>query len=167
MPRPKLEIVPSRAERLRVVKALYDALGRENLDSLVTLLTQDCRVRLIGERTVNPLAGMRHGHEGFRAVMGRMFELFAIVDLVVDRVLLQGDDAAVYWFVAARRRDNNEIMEFERCDLLRFSGNKVCDVIHFFDTASTAVAFGRLTPTHDAGAASIARALKITDPTEA
>jgi hypothetical protein len=56
---------PSTDNNLAVVKRLYDAFGRRDIEAVLGELTEDVQSSE-PENPFNPAAGKRQGHEGFR-----------------------------------------------------------------------------------------------------
>lgn len=133
-----------RARRTRTLETLYGAIGRSDIDTVLACFTRDCRVRLIGDPAMNPFCGARVGHDGVRHILGGLMLSYAIVETVVESVIIDGDEAAVFWIGRGNHRATGVLLETERCDRVVFDGDLVAELTHFFDTASIGLITGRL-----------------------
>ncbi|MFX5752095.1 nuclear transport factor 2 family protein, partial [Acinetobacter baumannii] len=62
---------------------------------------------------------------------------------VIEKVLVDGDDAAVHWHSSLELIRTGRVVESERCDLIQFRGGLIQKILCFFDSATMAVMTGR------------------------
>jgi ketosteroid isomerase-like protein len=68
-----------------VVKAIYDAFARRDLEGALAYITQDCELHLEGTARVAGRDGPYRGHDGMRAY-------FADVERLWDELVLHAED---------------------------------------------------------------------------
>lgn len=111
------------------------------------MFTEDCRLRIVGNPMTNPTAGEWVGRVGVQNMLVEAFANITILDGRIVSMLLDGDQACVLWNLSMKIHGLGRVVTSSRCDHLILTGTQVRDVTHFFDTASTAVFFGRLAHT--------------------
>ena len=72
-------------EEAEVVRAIYDAFARRDLDAVLRHLSPDCELHLIGTGRIAGRTEPYRGHEGMR-------EYFADVERVWEALVLHADD---------------------------------------------------------------------------
>lgn len=130
----------SRHERLKIA---YSAWSRGDASALIAMFAEDCEFTIIGDPVLNPQSGTRSGLTGLKDLFNRFHQEFVSREFMLERIILDGDHAAVHWHSKLQIRRTGRIVESERCDLIRFEGNLIARVLCFFDSASMAVATGR------------------------
>jgi ketosteroid isomerase-like protein len=92
-------------DEIEIVKAIYEAFGRRDLDTVTTYLSEDCELHFEGTARLVGRAEPYRGHRGLR-------EYFADVEKVWDELVLHADDyravpgsVIVMGHITGRRRD--------------------------------------------------------------
>lgn len=125
-----------------VVRELYAAFGRRDMNAILGLLSEDV-VWGEPENPFNPAAGTRRGHAGFLewAKIGRDAE--DIEQLELQR-FLQGDGCvAVVGHMRCRARTTGKSYESDFVHLVTLRDSKIVGFQEFFDTYAAGEAFRR------------------------
>jgi ketosteroid isomerase-like protein len=148
-----IHLVTDTLPREQLVKVAYAAWARADQMALLSLATDDCEYQLIGNPVLNPHAGLRIGKAGLRETMRQFHADFIVHEFLIEKIIVQNDDAVVIWHSHLEFVKTGRIIESERCDVIAFRGNLICKIKCFFDSASMAVATGRaVSPAPDAEA---------------
>jgi ketosteroid isomerase-like protein len=97
--------VPAPAE---VVRQTYEALARRDLEVLAELADPDFEMDLT-ERVLNPAT--YHGAEGLLQFLGEIDELWASMDIRVERMLERGDEVLAVLMVTLKGRGSGVALE--------------------------------------------------------
>lgn len=130
----------TRAQKLRVA---YSAWARADVDMLTTMFADDGEFTVVGNPVLNPHAGLRLGIPGLRGVLAQFHRDFRVREFVIEKVLVDGDDAAVHWHSSLEWIRSGRVIDSERCDLIQFRGGLIQKILCFFDSATMAVMTGR------------------------
>ncbi|WP_164135430.1 nuclear transport factor 2 family protein, partial [Stenotrophomonas maltophilia] len=68
---------------------------------------------------------------------------FRVREFVIEKVLVDGDDAAVHWHSPLEWIRTGRVIDSERCDLIQFRDGLIQKILCFFDSATMAVMTGR------------------------
>ncbi|MFT3952911.1 MAG: nuclear transport factor 2 family protein [Piscinibacter sp.] len=122
---------PIRVAMLRVVandlphsdclKTVYSAFARGDVQALMALFSETCEVTVVGNPALNIDAGTRSGTTGLQDLFTRFHADFKIREFVLERIIVDGDNAAVHWWSKLELRRTGKIIDSERCkDLVTF-----------------------------------------------
>jgi ketosteroid isomerase-like protein len=139
-----IHLVTDTLPREQLVKVAYAAWARADQMALLSLVTDDCEFQLIGNPVLNPHAGLRVGKAGLRETMRQFHADFVVQEFLIEKIIAQGDDAVIHWHSHLEFVRTGRIIESERCDIIAFRGNLISRIKCFFDSASMAVATGRM-----------------------
>jgi ketosteroid isomerase-like protein len=157
--RMSLHLVTDPLPREQLVKVAYAAWARGDEVALLSLVTDDCEFQLIGNPVLNPHAGLRVGKAGVRESVRLFHADFAVREFLIEKIISKDDDAVVHWHSTLEYTRTGRMIESERCDILAFEGNLIARIKCFFDSASMAVATGRVqTPDAEAPSAQARKA---------
>jgi len=81
-------------QNVGIVRRVYEAFGRGDLDGLIALLDPQVSWRTPGPPDL-PTAGLRHGTDAVRDFFGVLLNTFEITDFVPSDFLAQGDKVVV------------------------------------------------------------------------
>jgi ketosteroid isomerase-like protein len=127
----------ARNRRERMVRDYWaDRIKRGSI-ALVGCFTDDCELHFIGDPTAIPFARIHRGLEAARALTDRIDMEFEFLSFQIERVLVDGDHAAVHWSAHVRHRGTNARGMIESFDHIVFRGDQILTVTKFFDTAQT------------------------------
>lgn len=130
----------SEQANLQTIKKAYEAFGRGDIQTILSLLTDDVEWTLPGPSEV-PYAGKRHGHAG----TAEFFRLLAQADEVLTfeprDFLAQGDLVVVLGRYSARVRSTGRVAESDWVHVFKFRGDLVASWHEYYDTAAYAEAY--------------------------
>jgi uncharacterized protein (TIGR02246 family) len=105
------------AETRRVVEALYAAYLSEDLEGMLAQMAEDVEVRFLGQ-------GMFQGLTAVRRFMQFSAGLLTELDFRIQRVVVDGEVAAVIWEETATTADGRP-WENHGVDVIRVRGGKI------------------------------------------
>lgn len=139
-----LHLVSDKLAREQRLKVSYSAWARGDETALMAMVADDIEFALMGDPVLNPHAGRRIGASAFRQAL-RMFHVeFRVGEFLIEKIICQGDDAAVHWHTRLIYKATGRLIESERCDLFAFRDELITRITCFYDSASMAVATGRV-----------------------
>ncbi|MCA0320531.1 MAG: nuclear transport factor 2 family protein [Proteobacteria bacterium] len=139
-----LHLVTDPLPREQLVKVAYSAWARCDEVALLSLITDNCEFQLVGDPVLNPHAGRRVGKAGVRESVRLFHGDFVVHEFLIEKIIAKDDDAVVHWHSTLEFVRTGRMIESERCDILAFEGNLISRIKCFFDSASMAVATGRV-----------------------
>jgi ketosteroid isomerase-like protein len=140
-----LQLVTGEIARTQMLKVAYAAWARGDVSNLLSLAADDCEFTLMGNLALNPHSGTRLGVGGLTQALKDFHNEFTMLDMVVEKIIVDGDDAAVLWHARIEVKSTGRVFDGERFDCLEFRGDKVVKVRGFFDSATMALLTGRAT----------------------
>lgn len=153
-----LQVVTGALGREQILKVAYSAWIRGDGAALTAMFCDDCEFHIVGNTVLNPHSGLRAGIAGLRESMRLFHASFIVREVLIEKIIAKDDDAVVHWHSSLEYVPTGRIIESERCDLIAFRGDQICKISCFFDSASMAVATGRVQlPVPDAAAGDVAR----------
>ena len=138
-----LRLVAEDLPRHDRLKIAYSAWSRGDIAMLLTMFDEHCDFTILGNPVLNPHAGTRSGLVGLKDIFRQFHQDFVTREFMLERILVDGDHAAVHWHSKLELRRTGLIVDSERCDLITFKGPLIGRILCFYDTASMAVATGR------------------------
>lgn len=151
-----LRLITDDLSREQKLKLVYAAWMRADEAGVASMFTEDCEFQLMGNPVLNSQAGLRIGRAGVLEVMRHSHRLFHIREFLIEKIIVDGDDAVVHWHSSLEIRPTRRVIDSERCDLVSFRDGLIHTMKCFYDTASMAIATGRARPAVDP-LASVAR----------
>lgn len=145
-----LRLVTDELSHEQKLKVAYSAWARGDVGALHSIFGEDCDFNLIGNPVLNPHAGLRVGLGGVMEVLHHFHRMFVVREFLIEKIIVNGDDAVVHWHSSLEYRPNGRIIESERCDLIRFRGGRIRSMKCFYDSATMAIGTGRAQPSVDA-----------------
>lgn len=131
----------SERTNVAVVQQAYEAVGRNDIPAVLSLLTDDVEWTLQGPSTI-PFAGTRHGHEGvaefFTLVESNLeFQQFELRDFVS-----QGDTVVVIGYERNLIKPTGRAFDQEWAHVYTLKDGKIATFRAFENTAAYTKAFG-------------------------
>jgi len=126
---------------IEIVRGIYDALHRGDLDAVVASFADDCEIELMGPSTI-PFSGRYQGGRGMRQFLDRFLGSADLLDFTQDE--FHGDDDVVTVLAHERARAKPTGREWSSrvVETFKLRDGKVRDFLCAFDTAAVATAFG-------------------------
>lgn len=123
-----------------VVRELYRAFGRHDIDAILTVVSADVEW---GEpdNPFNPSGGTRHGHAGFLEWLRVGQQSEEILVLEPRQFLTDRDTVAVVGYTKCVAKPTGRVYETDFVHVVTFRDGKVTRFQEFFDTFAAAEAF--------------------------
>jgi hypothetical protein len=125
---------------LAVVKRLYDAFGRRDIEAVLGELTEDVQWSE-PENPFNPAAGTRQGHEGFLEWVRIGNAAEEVMALELRDFLVTGNKVAAVGRTTCRVRSTGKVYETDFVHLIDLRNGRVARFQEFFDTYAAGEAF--------------------------
>jgi uncharacterized protein len=127
-------------KNLAIVKQLYEAFSRKDINTLLELLHDDVEWGE-PENPYNPAGGTRKGHAGFLEWLNIGKNAEDIMALTPHRFLTDTDSVAVIGNMKCRAIRTQKIYESDFVHFIVIRNNKVSKFQEFFDTYLAGEAF--------------------------
>jgi ketosteroid isomerase-like protein len=121
-----------RSEIDRLLRALYAARARGDLDEVCRSFTDDARLRIGGASHASPIAIVANGVGQFRPWLALMIKTFEVSDLVVLSVIIDGERAAAHWQARILSRVTGAAVFTELVDLVQIRDGRIASYTEFF-----------------------------------
>ncbi|WP_439575756.1 nuclear transport factor 2 family protein [Phreatobacter sp.] len=144
-----LRLVTDELSHEQKLKVAYSAWSRGDVSALHSIFSEDCEFNLIGNPVLNANAGLRVGPAGVLEVLQQFHRMFVVREFLIEKIIVNGDDAVVHWHSSLEFRPNGRIIDSERCDLIRFRGGRIRSIKCFYDSATMAIVTGQARPASD------------------
>ena len=121
---------------LELVRAAYDDYCAGRLDNVLSNFADDIRWRSIGPVRAIPWAGDCCGRDAVRDWFGKLQSHLAIESYTVRRFIAQDEWVVALVDVVVRTHGSPTSVSFDKCDVLRVSGDKIVELTEYYDTAA-------------------------------
>lgn len=112
-------------ENIKVVQSLYEAFGRNDMDSILAVFAEDIEWH---NYEANPFGGVHRGHEGIMETMG----LIAQTDMTkfeVDRILGDEEKVVAVMNIGYTVKATGKSTEGPTVHIFEFEGDKIAKVV--------------------------------------
>lgn len=127
-------------QNIETVKKLYEAFGRKDIDSILSLLSPNVEWGE-PENPYNPAGGTRYGHKGFLEWMAIGRDAEEILNLDPRQFLSDENSVAVIGHVKCLAKPTGKIYETDFVHLVTIKDGLVTKFKEFFDTYAAGEAF--------------------------
>lgn len=122
-----------RLEIDRLLRELYAARVRGDLDAVCRLFSNDAKFEIAGASHSSPIAVTRAGVNEFRPLLTLMIKTFKLSDHAILSIIIDGAKAAVHWRAKVHSRITGTIVPTELVDLVEVgSGGRINSYTEFF-----------------------------------
>ena len=128
---------------LDIVRNAYENYSHGRLDAVMDCLSPDVAWRSVGTTESIPWAGDFRGRDVVRSWFESVLHQVTVERLAVQRYIVQDDRAVVLAEMSVRFGDNDEVVRFDKCDVLRIADGKIVEFTEFYDTAKAAALLAR------------------------
>jgi ketosteroid isomerase-like protein len=129
----------STEESLRVVKDVYAALGRGDIQGLLGMLSDDVEWYIPGEGL--PLSGTYRGRDGVGQFLQRHAQDIEILAFEPREFLAQAEQVAVIGWERVKIRATNRTIELDWVDTFTVRGGRMAKFRPYTDTQALAAAY--------------------------
>jgi ketosteroid isomerase-like protein len=123
-------------ESIELVRSLYEAFGRGDIDYIVQHVAPDCRWVCPGDGL--PYAGSATGPEGVAAFFKKLTESEEVTRFEAREYFTNGDAVVALGFEECRSRRTGKTMSTDWAMIFRVRDDQVIHWESFFDTAAYA-----------------------------
>jgi ketosteroid isomerase-like protein len=123
-----------RLEIERLLRALYTARVRGDLDAVCDIFSNDAKFEIAGASHKSPLAVIAVGIDEFRPWLALMIKTFKITDHTILSILMDGPNAAVHWRARIHSRITGTAVLTELVDLIQINNGRIASYTEFFVT---------------------------------
>jgi ketosteroid isomerase-like protein len=121
-----------RSDVERLLRGLYDARARGDLDGMCAAFADEADFRVAGATRASPIAIAAKGLGQIRPWLALMVKTFQLSDLEVVSVIVEGDAAAAHWRANILSRVTGVLVPTELIDLVRVCDGKISGYTEFF-----------------------------------
>ena len=122
----------------RTIKDAYAARKRGDVDSIMTMFTDNAHFQLAGAYVASPVAVETMSSGDLKAALSALVATFEWLEQDIQSILVDGDKAAVHWRGKIRSRVTGEVVDTELVDLFELENGRISSFVEFCDTALAA-----------------------------
>jgi ketosteroid isomerase-like protein len=124
--------VTDRAEIEALLRALYAARLRGDLDAVCRTFSDDAMFQIAGAGQITPVSNTAVGVAEFRPLLAVMIKAFKLSDQRILSILVDGAKAAVHWRARVYSRITGTSALTELIDLVEVRDARIVSYIEFF-----------------------------------
>ena len=125
-----------RLEIDRLLRELYAARLRGDLDAVCRSFSEDAVFQIAGAGQVSPVSNRAVGVGEFRPLLGVMIKTFKLRDQVILEVLIDGMKAAVHWRAGVYSRITGTMALTEFVAIVEVRDARIVSYLEFFASRS-------------------------------
>ena len=125
-----------RLEIDRLLRELYAARLRGDLDAVCRSFSDDAVFQIAGAGQVSPVSNRAVGVGEFRPLLGVMIKTFKLRDQVILEVLIDGMKAAVHWRAGVYSRITGTMALTEFVAIVEVRDARIVSYLEFFASRS-------------------------------
>ena len=137
----------SEQDNTAIVRALYEAFGRGDIDAILTNLADDVEWIVSGRQDGIPYAGTYHSRNGARDFFSLLGESISYERFEPQRFVAEGDQVAVFGYYLGKVNTNGQAVETNWAMEWTLKDGKITRFAVYDDTAAVAAAFAMPTAT--------------------
>ena len=116
----------------RLLRELYAARARGDLDGVCRTFSHDAKFQLAGASNASPIAITAVGIDEIRSWLALMLKTFQIYDQTILSLLIDGANAAVHWRARIHSRITGVAVVTELVDLVQIRDGRIASYTEFF-----------------------------------
>jgi len=116
----------------RLLRELYAARARGDLDGVCRTFSHDAKFQLAGASHASPIAITAVGIDEIRSWLALMLKTFQINDQTILSLLIDGANAAVHWRARIHSRITGVAVQTELVDLVQIREGRIASYTEFF-----------------------------------
>jgi ketosteroid isomerase-like protein len=121
-----------RLEIDRLVRELYAARMRGDLEGVCRTFSNDAKFQIAGASHATPIAITAVGIDEIRSWLALMIKTFQLSDQTVLSIIIDGAKAAVHWRATIHSRITGATVVTELIDLIQVRDRRITSYIEFF-----------------------------------
>jgi ketosteroid isomerase-like protein len=116
----------------RLLRTLYEARGRGDLNAVCACFTEDAAFQIAGASNANPIAIKANGIKEFRPWLTLMLKTFQLEAIDILGLIIDGDSAAGHWQAQIHSRVTGAKVLTEMVDIIKVRDGRICSYTEFF-----------------------------------
>jgi len=116
----------------RLLRELYSARVRGDLDAVCRTFSQDAEFRIAGAGHANPIAITAAGIDGIRSWLALLIKTFQLKDHTILETIIDGPKAAVHWRATIHSRITGTAILTDVVDLIEVRDSHIASYVEFF-----------------------------------
>jgi ketosteroid isomerase-like protein len=121
-----------RIEIERLLRELYAARAKGELDGVCRTFSNDAKFRIAGASHSSPVAITAVGMDEIRSWLALLIKTFQLEDQTILSMIIDGEQAAVHWRARVYSRITGTTVSTELVDLLQVRDGRIASYIEFF-----------------------------------
>lgn len=121
----------------RLLRELYGARGRGDLDGLFRIFANDAKFQIVGASHASPVAINAVGISEIRSWLALLIKTFQVKDQTILSMIIEGAQAAVHWRATIHSRITGAAVLTELIDLIQVQDARIGSYTEFFVPGST------------------------------
>ena len=121
-----------RIEIERLLRELYAARVRGDLDAVCRAFSNDATLQIAGAGNVSPIGVKSIGTTEFRPLLGLMIKSFKLSEHTIISIIVDGEKAAVHWQAKVHSRITGTMVLTELVDLVEVKDHRIASYTEFF-----------------------------------
>lgn len=121
-----------RLEIDRLMRELYAARERGDLDGVCQLFAQVAKFQIASARQVSAPAVTTSGANEFRPLLALLIRTFKLTDVTIISIVIDGAKAAVHWRADIHSKITGATVPTELVDLVEIRNSQIVSYIEFF-----------------------------------
>jgi ketosteroid isomerase-like protein len=117
-----------------IVRELYDAYGRRDLERVAALIHDDINWMIYAPVSVFPFAGPLHGRAAVLEALAAIANAFALESYKPEIMIVEGERAAVMSDVSFIQRATNRMLRFRIANFLRWQDDRLIEFREFINS---------------------------------
>jgi ketosteroid isomerase-like protein len=124
--------VTDRLEIESLLRTLYAARARGDLEAVCQVFSPDALFRIAGAGQITPVSNTALGVDQYRPLLAVMIKAFKLSDLTILSILVDGMKAAVHWQARVYSRITGTTVLTELVDIVEVRDARIVSYIEFF-----------------------------------
>ncbi|HEX3953330.1 MAG TPA: nuclear transport factor 2 family protein [Stellaceae bacterium] len=121
-----------RSEIDGLLRGLYDARARGDLNAVCAAFTQDAAFQIAGASNASPIAITANGVAEFRPWLSLMLKTFQLDEVKILGLIIDGDSAAGHWQAQIHSRVTGAKVLTELVDIVQVRDGLISSYTEFF-----------------------------------
>ena len=129
---PKENGMINRLETDRLLRELYDARVRGDLEAVCRIFAHDAKFQIAGPSHATQISVSSVGIDQLRPLLAVMIKTFKLSEHTILSMILDGAKAAVHWRAKVHSRITGQRLLTELVDIIEIRGGRIASYIEFF-----------------------------------
>jgi ketosteroid isomerase-like protein len=116
----------------RLLRELYGARARGDLDGVCRIFSEDAKFQIAGASHANPVTITAVGINEVRSWLAVLIKAFQLTDETILSMIIDGPQAAVHWRAKIYSRITGATVSTELVDLVQVRDGRIASYTEFF-----------------------------------